>query len=276
VITCPQIQSHPTPNIWDDTSGIRDEDGKIIRDEAGRYLREDHDQRPTTPPATDYFAWFKADALPQINDSAVATWPDSGTQGNDLTSSNAARTHLFLTSTPDANGAGGNGPVVRWSDISHLVRGADDGHTINTAGRTGCSWLYIGRRTSFTSYPALYSLSASKLTTDGAILETISGTTNTLNVPGIVATPTILFGNWHVFSLTYDESEGLQTFQTNDATVTGPIAGGGAGLIPLDVIQFQHEFGEVKELLVFKRKLTAAELYGCRSYLARKYSIQIA
>lgn len=106
--------------------------------------------------------------------------------------------------------------------------------------------------------------------------ETISGSTVTLHLDGVTPDLTITLGDWQVFSLTYDETENLQTFYINSATATGPIAGGGAGFIPIDAIQLQHNVGEVEELLVYRQKLSADDVATNRQYLSAKYGIAIS
>ncbi len=207
-------------------------------------------------------AWYRADAIDQ-GAGAISSWADSGPLGNDLIRVFSA-SPIFVPSVP----------LVRWTAFGEIKR-FHVPDVINWGGlRTGCSWLYVSRRTGVTSTPNLITLVASKNTTDGDMRTAISGATETISVDGVTGI-SITTNTWQVFSLTYDNTENVQRIFTNDGTSSGPIDGGGAGSILIDNLGFNQELGEVKEALYYRRKLTTLELAQVRNYLATKYAIAI-
>jgi len=260
----PQLQLHPTPVIWDGNQGILDENAVLIADETGHALQADTgDSRPTAPPVLGLVAWFKASALNQVDGTEVNPWTDSGSNGNDMSSSDPTKTIFSAVE-----------PLVRWTGHSSYQRYLGFGGPPNLGGvKTGCTWLYVGRRTSFHSFAAITTVIVSRLTGDGCLQETISDSTVTLAMPGLTTSIDITLGDWHVISFSYDEVEGVQRLQTNDQSASGPIAFGGAGNIPLDALDLQHEFAEAKEWLVYRQKLSDSDLYNARQYLARRHGI---
>lgn len=95
----PQIQSHPSPRIWDGSGGILDETAATILDERSRALDSDRGPRgPIVAGLTPDF-WLKADAIAGKSDGDdVTDWTDSSNNGQDGIAFPIDSVHTFLPS----------------------------------------------------------------------------------------------------------------------------------------------------------------------------------
>lgn len=216
-------------------------------------------------------AWYRADALALANNAAVSSWPDGSGTANTLSQATGGNQPLFKTNI--VNGK----PVVRFDGIDDWLEysgapggfGAQTGQTIFLVAQYAVDTANL---TAVTTNPGLNALHVFNGGGNprfegimGAAVATVTG--------AIKVTST-----WHYTVLRFDDTSNAiecytnGVFQTNNNeagafatnTITVGRRSGGAGL---------YFNGDIAEVGIYSRQITAGELTNLNSYLASKYAL---
>lgn len=208
--------------------------------------------------------WVKADAITGLNDGdAVATWPDSSTNANNLTEATNKPTYK----TNILNGL----PVVRFNGTSHRLTGTAISATAMTIiavlNRQADSGSY--RAAIVTDKINLYSRLGG-----GAPALTHWGAFQGQNIDS-----TVLIGSSFVVAALVVRAQNDIDLATNGASVTKTNGSGYNAKATLQVggssADGQWHDGDIAEVLIYTRALVSGERKFCERYLARKWGLTI-
>jgi|ERR1044071_3646032 hypothetical protein len=268
-----QIQSRPTPRIWERRGGILTDDdtpggvlgGRSILTERSQIIKRDKDQAPSSPFLTGLYGWYRADALTLDDSDPVTSWEDESGQGNDLAQAGSASI-IYVTNA--LNGL----PIVRFVPSASFV-----GHlelTPISAGGifTGVTQVFVMR----CLFNATFPNTRRSTVNTGDDVATLQGDTTgdvstIFSIDGILPL-TEAIDDWQIISLRHNNSDSAIHLETATQSASGTFGGGS---VIGDFIGLMNGSMEVAESLWYRASLSDDDLASTRLYLANKYAISI-
>ena len=233
-------------------------------------------------PAGNICLWLKADAgTSGVDGSAVPVWPDQSGLGQ-----NATQLRIYSEPTLMTNQLNGH-PVVHFDgenesfDLPNVLAGAGAAEVFAVVRASSAHpttlrplWSLGGRGAAYyPNYEYYYNYAQPNFLSDGSL----SSTSHDLGLPGVPIT------NFNVYNVSSQPNDwevrmnGVLLCQDTGSTVpddSSPWILGGSGP---DYDYNRYYFsGDIAELIIFNRTLSAAEREVVNAYLAQKYDLYTA
>lgn len=217
-------------------------------------------------------AWWKADSLALAAGAAVSSWADSGPGGFTATQATAAARPTFQTG--QINGK----PVVRFDGVDDgLVSGASSSHPETT--------IFAVVRPSTVTATGIYSVRAGS--GSGALIFRIRDTKINFGYQAVTqaafGTTSLAANASRVITGSYSDSANTTAYYLDGSADGGSTAettsltAGLTSAIGMEPGQSARYFvGDIAEIIIYSRVLTASERAEVHSYLQDRYAIAVS
>lgn len=208
--------------------------------------------------------WLKADVLALTDGSAVSSWPDSSGNGNTMTQATSSSQPVFKTNILNGN------PVVRFD-------GSDFMQSVLTAAPAAITVLAVVKATDFTGTRTVLGCDTTggfqyRFDASTGLPRVLTQNATTIGVGSVAPAA----GAWVVVAMTYtvgstwthqinglDNGSGTSSAPPSASAVRIGSRNGG----------LEAFLGDMAEVLVYHRVLTATELQTVSLYLGNKYNL---
>lgn len=220
---------------------------------------------------TGLLAWWKADALSAANNDALATWPDSSSNGLDITQSNTSNKPVFKTNQINGKPAirfDGNNFFTRSGGLFDTATGAEIFAVFKTDYDPPPYWEWSGAWSFGGQYDSM------NLPSDNGVIYDIFCT----NSRKTVGNPTPSLTSWRLYNAASKDGEwtarldGTQLFTTATNTFwqLGNVYVGRSTSYMITMV------GSIAEIVLFSKVLSGADRASVNSYISGKYGLTIA
>lgn len=206
--------------------------------------------------------WFEADAITGLNDGdAVSTWPDSSSNGSDLTQSTGSNKPVYKTGI--VNGR----PVVRFD-------GTDDKMATEALTQAQPITSFVVARTNAPAGGSHHTLWSNG---SGGIQHYLTLTDGFHSMWGgsALTGTTDRTQGWHVFEAVYNGASSVGAIDGITDPAVGNVGAGDFSASALQVGTNNASFlgGDVAEVILYDSELSADDREAVRGYLLLKYGI---